>query len=78
MTTTHDETAVFSDNALAVLENRYLRKNSEGEVVETPDGMFRRIAKNISEAEIEYENGSEQLRARGKSRLAHARRFAPT
>ncbi|MEO0239150.1 MAG: ribonucleotide reductase N-terminal alpha domain-containing protein [candidate division WOR-3 bacterium] len=44
----------LSENALKVLEKRYLLKNENGEVIETPEGMFRRVAKAISEAERNY------------------------
>ena len=44
----------LSENALKVLEKRYLLKNENGEIVETPEGMFRRVAKAISEAEKNY------------------------
>ncbi len=38
----------LSDNARVVLEKRYLRKNSRGEIVETPAGMFQRVAHAIA------------------------------
>lgn len=41
----------FSDNAVNLLEDRYLKKNENGEVIETPKGMFKRVAKNIAGAE---------------------------
>jgi ribonucleoside-diphosphate reductase alpha chain len=44
----------LSASAIAVLENRYLRKNGEGKVVETPEEMFWRVARNIAEAERFY------------------------
>ena len=44
----------LSDNARVVLEKRYLRKNDEGSIVETPEGMFRRVAHAIARAELEY------------------------
>lgn len=44
----------LSPNALRVLEKRYLRKDAEGHVIETPDGMFRRVAKNIASAELAF------------------------
>ncbi|MDI6851082.1 MAG: ribonucleotide reductase N-terminal alpha domain-containing protein [bacterium] len=44
----------LSENALKVLQKRYLLKNENGEIVETPEGMFRRVAKAISEAEKNY------------------------
>ncbi len=41
------ETAL-SANALKVLEKRYLGKNAEGKVTETPEIMFRRVANAIA------------------------------
>ncbi|MBI4720159.1 MAG: vitamin B12-dependent ribonucleotide reductase [Chitinivibrionia bacterium] len=48
--------AVLSENARKVLEKRYLRKDINGRVIETPDEMFRRVARNISGAELLYNN----------------------
>jgi ribonucleoside-diphosphate reductase alpha chain len=45
----------LGENAARVLERRYLRKDSNGEVIETPDEMFRRVARNISMAELNYD-----------------------
>jgi len=44
----------LSDNALRVLERRYLTKDGEGRVVETPQELFRRVAKHIASAELTY------------------------
>ena len=44
----------LSDNANTVLERRYLKKDSQGKVIETPEQMFRRVAHHIAEAEKEY------------------------
>ena len=44
----------ISDNARVVLEKRYLRKDSDGNVVETPEEMFRRVAHAIAEPETLY------------------------
>jgi ribonucleoside-diphosphate reductase alpha chain len=44
--------------AITVLEKRYLRKNAQGVVVETPDEMFWRVARDIAEAEHLYRNPS--------------------
>ncbi len=49
------ETALqLSDNALTVLGRRYLRRDAEGEVIERPEEMFRRVAENIASAEANY------------------------
>ncbi len=44
----------ISDNALAVLERRYLARDDAGELIERPQDMFRRVAKNIASAEANY------------------------
>ncbi len=44
----------LSDNARVVLERRYLAKDAEGRPAETPEGMFRRVAHNIAQAELLY------------------------
>ncbi|MCK5126359.1 MAG: vitamin B12-dependent ribonucleotide reductase [candidate division Zixibacteria bacterium] len=38
----------LSENALKVLERRYLAKDGKGNVIETPEGLFRRVARIIS------------------------------
>ena len=45
----------LSPNALQVLERRYLKKDASGEVVETPEQMFRRVAKDIASADKLYD-----------------------
>ncbi|MFA5051501.1 MAG: vitamin B12-dependent ribonucleotide reductase [Patescibacteria group bacterium] len=42
-------------NALRVLSKRYLRKNPNGKVIETPPQMFRRVAANIAQADTRYD-----------------------
>ena len=46
----------LSDNARLVLERRYLRKDSDGNIKETPEEMFRRVASHIATAERNYNN----------------------
>jgi ribonucleoside-diphosphate reductase alpha chain len=45
---------ILSDIALRVLEARYLRRDEQGRVIETPDGLFRRVATAIAQAERRY------------------------
>lgn len=44
----------LTDNALRVLRARYLLKNEKGSVTETPEEMFRRVARSIAKAEQLY------------------------
>ncbi|HZR45178.1 MAG TPA: adenosylcobalamin-dependent ribonucleoside-diphosphate reductase, partial [Candidatus Manganitrophaceae bacterium] len=45
----------LSPNALRVLEKRYLAKNKEGKVIETPEALFRRVANNMAQADRYYD-----------------------
>ena len=47
---------LLSENARTVLERRYLRKDEEGRILETPEEMFRRVAHHIAQAERAYRN----------------------
>jgi ribonucleoside-diphosphate reductase alpha chain len=47
-------TIELSQNSLTVLENRYLKKDENGTVVETPEEMFRRVAHNVASADVLY------------------------
>lgn len=49
-----EQETVISDNARRVLERRYLKKDSEGKVIEAPEQMFRRVAHHIAEPEKKY------------------------
>lgn len=44
----------FSENALRVLEKRYLRKDDEGKIIETPEDMLKRVANAVASAEEKY------------------------
>lgn len=46
--------ADVSDNAQVVLKKRYLMKNALGELAETPDGMFRRVASALATPDAAY------------------------
>jgi len=44
----------LSANAMKVLEKRYLKKDAKGLMVETPEELFWRVAKNIAKADSYY------------------------
>jgi len=41
----------LTPNALRVLESRYLKKDEQGKIIETPQQLFQRVAANIASAE---------------------------
>jgi ribonucleoside-diphosphate reductase alpha chain len=45
---------VLSENAVTVLENRYLIKNEQGKIVETPGQLFSRVALVVASIEKNY------------------------
>ena len=44
----------LSENAMAVLERRYLAKDRTGNTIEDPRGMFLRVARTMAAVEVEY------------------------
>src|SRR5437660_4235801 len=44
----------LSENALRVLQKRYLKKDDKGRVIETPKELFARVAWNLAQAERDY------------------------
>ncbi|KYC45807.1 MAG: ribonucleotide-diphosphate reductase subunit alpha [Candidatus Methanofastidiosum methylothiophilum] len=54
-----EEPLNLSDNAVKVLERRYLKKDQEGNVVETPNDLFLRVAKSIAIADFLYDGNAD-------------------
>ncbi|NLB79974.1 MAG: vitamin B12-dependent ribonucleotide reductase, partial [Clostridiaceae bacterium] len=52
----------LTENAVKVLEKRYLIKDKEGNVIETPEEMIRRVAKNITAADKDYMSEEQLLK----------------
>ena len=44
----------LSENAIKVLEKRYLKRDKEGNCVETPADMFRRVASTIASGDLKF------------------------
>ena len=53
----------LSENAITVLERRYLKRDKKGRVIEKPDEMLRRVARTIAAAEQIYDENAD-VRAR--------------
>lgn len=49
-----DPTPELTENSRVVLNRRYLSKDREGNILEDPEGMFRRVARNLSQADLGY------------------------
>jgi ribonucleoside-diphosphate reductase alpha chain len=66
--------ASLTDNARQVLERRYLLRDEGGAVIETPEALFRRVARAVAAAEPEEARG--EAAARFEARLS-ALEFLP-
>lgn len=49
----------LSPNALTILERRYLKRDHSGQVVETPEEMFWRVARHVAQADRLYRPNAE-------------------
>jgi ribonucleoside-diphosphate reductase alpha chain len=56
-----NDNLLFSNEALKILQRRYLLKNDQGAPVETPRMMLQRVAKNIASADSDYNSTEEQI-----------------
>ncbi|HEX8948767.1 MAG TPA: vitamin B12-dependent ribonucleotide reductase, partial [Dissulfurispiraceae bacterium] len=44
----------LSQNAITVLEKRYLKRDEDGKVIETPEDLFHRVARHVASADTFY------------------------
>jgi len=49
----------LTENAIKVLEKRYLSKDENGVLLEDPEGMFRRVAKTVALADKDFASAEE-------------------
>ncbi|MBF0557974.1 MAG: vitamin B12-dependent ribonucleotide reductase [Nitrospirae bacterium] len=52
----------LSDNAITVLKKRYLKRNEEGQITETPEELFRRVANHVASADAFYGKSDSEVR----------------
>ncbi len=50
-----EASVALTETAVEVLKRRYLRKDKQGQPVETPEEMFRRVARAVAAAERNYD-----------------------
>ena len=68
----------INDNAMKVLEKRYLAKNEYGEVTEDVSGLFMRVARAVAAADANYDpNADVEAVANGFYALMTSLRFLP-
>ena len=66
----------LTDNAITVLNRRYLRKDpATRQPVETPDDMFRRVARDLAEADAGYGATPDEVRQTAESFYGIMRRL---
>ncbi len=51
----------FSDNAIKVLEKRYLKRDKNGNCTETPSDMFKRVAETIAKGDLNFGKSQEEV-----------------
>lgn len=56
-----DNKIILTRNALKVLEKRYLKRDKNGNCIETPQDMFRRVADTIASGDLEFGKTSKDV-----------------
>lgn len=51
----------FSENAIKVLEKRYLKRDKDGNCTETPSDMFKRVAETIAKGDFNFGKSQEEV-----------------
>ncbi len=61
----------LTPNSLAVLRRRYLTKNDQGQVIETPEELFVRVATTIAAGDANFGANPEEVEETAKIVLSH-------
>lgn len=56
-----EEAVSLTKNALLVLQKRILARDATGQVIETPEQMFRRVARSIASADLDYGSSADAI-----------------
>lgn len=51
----------FSENAIKVLEKRYLKRDKDGNCTETPSDMFKRVAETVAKGDLNFGKSQEEV-----------------
>ena len=51
----------LSENSLTVLEKRYLARNEKGDIIESPEDLFKRVARFVASADFSYNAGEDEV-----------------
>ena len=62
MTTVAQDKLNLTENAIKVLERRYLKRDKDGNCVETPADMFRRVADTIAAGDLKFGKSQEEVK----------------
>ena len=44
----------LSENSLKILQRRYLQRDLNGDIIETPEQLFHRVAASVAKAELAW------------------------
>lgn len=61
LTRVEDQQLMLSDNAIAVLTKRYLKRDEKGQPIETPTELFWRVARNVAEADKLHNKNQQEV-----------------
>jgi ribonucleoside-diphosphate reductase alpha chain len=68
---------MFDENALLILNKRYLIKDVQGEPIETPEEMFKRVADAVAQAEDSFGSGKRGTMSEAFFRMMSNLQFLP-